>query len=276
MAGLILTAKALAKKLKEARDKQRNSLDSLIAQAQQMKSQNMDPRMSDYYTEKVANAIKDRDEFDWETWERRAITQITKEFRDQCKMAVALREIAMEEGLIKKQTSESGTPMLEDSPALGDRYALITIRPEPGTCLVYFEKAVSEFMERPWVLGAEWHFEQTGTDESTWGDGFHVHIVAKCKKSIRVTEITQCAAKDFECRHTIQIGNDRKKFLKTERDLEYALNYIRGDKHDEDKEDAVALNEEWRDRCGLQQVYYTRDWDNRESRPNAVIIEEVA
>lgn len=251
MAGLILTAKAFDKQLQKDTDK--------------------------FLKERMhATGITDTETLlKWSTEYRAArLEVIKKDFERQCKIAVALREVAEATGLIRKP-ERNETPRLEDSPALPERYALITIRPEPGTCLVYFEKAVKEFMERPWVLGAEYHFEQTGQDEATMGDGFHVHIVAKCKKSIRATEIIAHAARDFECKHTIQIGNQRNKFLKTERDLEYALNYIRGDKHDEEKEDAVALNELWRKTCGLNDVYTTRDWDNRESSTNAVIIEEV-
>lgn len=204
----------------------------------------------------------------------REYQQIADDFRNQCRLAVMLRNIALEEGLIKKINTD-GTPKLEDSPVLSERYALITIRPADGTCLVWFEQAVANFLEhRPWVLGAEYHFEQTGDVFETMGVGFHVHMVVRCKKSIRATEILKDVASDFECKYSVQIGNNRNKFLKTERDLEYALNYVRGDKHEESKEAAVELNEEWRALKGLQDAYYVKDWDNRESRP-AVIIEEV-
>lgn len=205
----------------------------------------------------------------------REYKQIADDFRVQCKLAVMLRDIALEEGLIKND-GNNGTPKLEDSPVLSERYALITIRPADGTCLVWFETAVASFLEhRPWVLGAEYHFEQTGDNEDDLGNGFHVHMVVRCKKSIRATEILKDVASDFECKYSIQIGNKRNKFLKTERDLEYALNYVRGDKHDESKEAAIELNDEWRTLNGLQDAYYVKDWDNRESRPDAVIIEEV-
>lgn len=283
MAGLIMTAKALTKQLEKARKERVRFLDADISQAETMKGCNCNPAMSDYYKKKLDDAIHRREHFDWEEWECNQINEITKAFRVQCRMAVRLRDIAMEEGLIKSEKDNNGTPLLDDSPALTDVYALITIRPEPGTCLVFFEQRIALLMERPWILGAEYHFEQVGTDESTMGDGFHVHIVAKLKKSIRVPEITKDCTADLEpIRFRLQIGEEPtaskkrvRKFLKTARDLEFALNYIRGYKHNEDKEDAVEMDKEWRRLNGLQDVYYVGHWDNRESRTDAVIIEEV-
>lgn len=277
MAGLILTAKALCKKLAKARMEQACIFDANINDKREALRKAWEPSSREVAEDELQLAIEQRDHFDWDAWETEQMKIIAKDFERQCKMAAYLRDIAVETGLLKTPTPPAAVekPQIEDSPCLPDRYALITIRPAPGTCLVYFERAVTDFIERPWVLGAEYHFEQTGTDLATLGNGFHVHIVAKCKKSIRATEIISCAAKDFECKHAIQIGNQRNKFLKTERDLEYALNYIRGDKHDDEKEDAVAMNDEWRRINGLQEVYYVGDWDNRESRPSAVIIEEV-
>jgi hypothetical protein len=203
------------------------------------------------------------------------IDRIKEEFRMQCRLAVELKKVAEEEGLIKSQV-DNGTPKLEDSPVLGDRFALITMRPEPGTCLVWFEQSLCDLQHQPWIKCAEIHMEQTGTDQESLGEGFHAHMVCKVTRTKRAGDIAKDLVKHFEpSRVHIEIGNKKHKFLKTERDLEYALNYIRGDKHDEDKEDAVIMNEDWRKLHGLQDVYYIRDWDNRETRPDAVIIEEV-
>lgn len=254
MSGLIVTAKAFQKILKK-REKEL---------AQDI-SFNTDMGVDPGYT--LREAMENE------------LNRIAEDFRLQCRLAVKLRDIAIEEGLLKSSTP----PSLEESPKLADRYALITIRPIEGTCLVYFEKAIATYMERPWVHGAEYHFEQTGENHESLGNGFHVHIVAKCKKSIRVPEIEMDARKDLEpITFSIQIGENKspscpkpRKFLQTERDLQYALNYIRGDKHNEDKDDAVYMNEEWRKLNGLQDVYYVGHWDNRESSPDAVIIQEV-
>lgn len=248
MAGLIVTAKAFQTLLKKKEKDIRKMIDGA-------KDQGIDPGFT---VEEYMEGEMDR---------------IAEEFRMQCRLAMKLKKVAEEEGLIK--SNDNGTPRLEDSPVLKDKYAMITIRPAEGTCLVYFEKAVANFMDRPWILGAEYHFEQTGDSYEELGEGFHVHMVVKCKSSIRVTEILKHIAADFDCRYSVQIGNNRNKFLKNERDLEYALNYIRGDKHEESKEAAVEMNEEWRTINGLKDVYYVRNWDNRESRPDAVIIEEV-
>lgn len=201
------------------------------------------------------------------------INRIKEEFRMQCRLAVELRKVAEEEGLIKSQ--DDRTPKLEDSPTLGDRYALITMRPEDGTCLVWFEQALNDLQHQPWIKNAEYHMEQVGDTDETLGNGFHAHMVCKVTKTKRAGDIVKDLVKHFEpVRVMIQIGNNKNKFLKTERDLEYALNYVRGDKHNDNKEAAVELNEDWREMHGLLNVYYIRDWDNRESRP-AVIIEEV-
>lgn len=252
MSGLIVTAKSFQTILKKKK------LD-IAREIERFKEHGIDPG----YT--LEDAMENE------------LNKVAEDFRMQCRLAVKLRNIAMEEGLIKNDGD--GTPRLEDSPALIGQYCLITVRPVAGTCLVYFEKAIATFMERPFIIGAEYHFEQVGTTPETMGDGFHCHMILHTKSSKRANEIMKDLRGDLECECSIQMGKEigKKKyyFLKTEKDLEYALNYIRGDKHDDEKTDAVELNSEWRRINMLEDVYYIREWDNRESRPDAVIIEEV-
>lgn len=256
MAGLIITAKALQNKM----DKYKKDI---LARQAAFESMGHDSGMD-------LNKMLEQE-----------MDKMVADFRLQCKLAVKLRDVAIEEGLIQPPKTQ-GTPMLEDSPLLSGLYALITIRPAPGSCLVFFETRVAQWMERPYIIGAEYVFEQVGEDEETMGEGFHAHAVVHLKKSTRAGAIAKDITGDMEpmaC--LVQIGEDPakhskpKKFLKTQRDLEWSLNYIRGDKHNPEKADAVAVNEMWRKLNGLQERYYIREWDNRESRPDAVIIEEI-
>lgn len=252
MAGLIVTAKAFQAQLKKKEKEAQKMIDF-------SKDQGVDPGITlEEYMEGEMN-------------------RIAEEFRMQCRLAMKLKKVAEEEGLIK--SNDNGTPRLEDSPGLKDNYCMITVRPVEGTCLVFFEQAIERFMERPFIIGAEYHFEQTGECEETLGNGFHVHMILKTKKSKRACDIIKELRSDIEVNATVEMGKEinrrRYYFMKNEKDLEYALNYIRGDKHNADKEAAVEMNEEWRRINGLKDVYYVREWDNRESRQDAVIIEEV-
>lgn len=200
MSGLIMTAKAFQKQLKDRKKQIARDMDAGLDFGMTM--------------DEVLNAEMDR---------------IAEDFRLQCRLAVKLKKIAEEEGLIK---TEDRTPKLEDSPTLVGQFCMITVRPVEGTCLVYFEKAIATFMERPFIIGAEYHFEQVGTTPETMGNGFHCHMILHTKSSKRANDIMKDLRSDLECVCSIEMGKEigKKKYyiLKTERDLEYALNYIRG------------------------------------------------
>lgn len=184
------------------------------------------------------------------------------------------RKWKMEMGIIRKQIIPKyhelkqvlieGKVMKSDEEKIKDRWALITLRPEPNSCnLQQFIKDVNKVVNKSLIIECEYAFEQTGDNDNNIGQGFHVHILAKLRENCNVQHIiTACKFIKYNC--IVQVGSKTgKKFLSTNSDLEYCKNYIRGDKHNKDKEPAVAMDKIWRMQNGLQDLY------SRQSSPSA-------
>lgn len=171
-------------------------------------------------------------------------------FKRECTLAVKLRDVAIEVGMIR-----SSTPTIGHSAKLVGRYCFISLRPAPGACFATFRYDVERFTRRGLFISGEYAFEQIGTSEDELGNGFHAHILAKVKDYVQFKEINRDAHADIRGEFTIQVGDDKYKFLRTERDLEYCQNYIRGDKHDDSKVAACLLNDTWRAMNNLERVY---------------------
>lgn len=177
-----------------------------------------------------------------------------EEFRKICEIAVQLRDIAEETGLIR-----TGHVVSDDNPKLDGKYAMITIRPKDGAyTLEEFHLYLLTYLKKPYFLGGVYAFEQLGTDILTIGKGWHVHIVCKLKPYVQFQELKRdlekCMPGKLGETYTLQVGESDdggkkkrvRKFLERRSDLEYALNYLDGDKHDDSKDAAVSLNTQWR------------------------------
>lgn len=187
-------------------------------------------------------------------------------FKEECKIALRLRDVAMEVGLIK---STSPQPLKLEGGWVG-KYCLITIRPPHGSCFTTFRLGVERYVKRPYFLNGEYAFEQCGENEDEIGNGFHVHILARVKEYCQFKELNRDVHKDIQGDFMFQVGSDKKKFLRTQTDLEFCQNYIRGDKHDDAKRAAVSWNAEWRAMNALEDIYIF----NNESS-TMVVVEEV-
>lgn len=184
-------------------------------------------------------------------------------FRAECAIALQLRQVAIEEGLIRNPDP----PQIEDG--LVGKHCLITIRPPTGTCFTTFRMGVERYVKRGLFIKGEYAFEQCGESEDTLGNGFHVHILANVKDYVQFKELNRDVHKDIQGDFMFQVGNDKKKFLRTPTDLEFCRNYIRGDKHNDDKRAAVSLNATWRAMNALDDLYIF----NNESS-TLVVVEE--
>lgn len=178
------------------------------------------------------------------------IDRAVAQFRAECELAVKLRDVAMETGLLRSNS----TPTITNDRLVG-KYCLISLRPAPGACFATFRNDVEKFTRRGLFVSGEYAFEQIGTSEDELGNGFHCHILAKVKDYVQFKEINRDAHHDIQGVFTIQVGDDKYKFLRTKRDLEFCQNYIRGDKHDDSKVAACLLNDMWRAMWNLEPVY---------------------
>lgn len=157
----------------------------------------------------------------------------------------AMMEAYREVGLLGKQ------PI-----GLEGKWVFVTLRPEEGaTDLRNFINDCYVFVNKGMFLQKEYVFEQTGKTEESAGTGFHCHILANVKSYVNVKDIIT-AWSFVKYNVIIQIGSKTgKKFLKDETDLEFCKHYIRGEKHNKDKEPAVAIDKIWRKTMGLKDIY---------------------
>lgn len=209
--------------------------------------------------------------------------QHLEEFAAVCELAVKLRDIAVSTGFVQSRETIEGPERLDG------KYAMITIRPKEGEYdLEHFHIYLLAWLKKKYFLGGVYTFEQCGEDTLTMGKGWHVHIICKLKPYVQFQElkrdVERCIPGVINESYTFEVGNEKRKFLSTKRDLEYCLNYIEGDKHNDDKVAAVNINNEWRRAMNLQRIYtwgdkvYNKECDLLESSPVAesVTIEEVA
>lgn len=188
--------------------------------------------------------------------------EITR-FKEECKIALQLKQAAMEVGLIRAPP----TPQIEGG--LVGKYCLITIRPPDGTCFFNFKTEVERYIKRPYFISGEYAFEQCGENAEDVGNGFHVHILACVKDYVQFKELNRDVHKDVSGDFMFQVGNEKKKFLRTQTDLEFCQHYIRGDKHNDAKRAAISWNAEWRAMNALDDLYVF----NNESS-TMVVVEE--
>jgi len=147
---------------------------------------------------------------------------------------------------------------------------LITLRPDESKWeFNLLRDKVEKFCQRKIFLQCEYAFEQTGKELEAMGTGYHCHLVAE--SDYKSYEIIQALTKEFKnC--MVKVGNEKRKYLKTESDLEYAKNYIRGDKHKVEKEAAVAIDKLWRQKLNLEDLYEVSKGNNMKLIKSGVIV----
>lgn len=156
-----------------------------------------------------------------------------------------LKNLLEEEGVIRK-----------DNDGLEGKWAMITLRPEPGVCKIHtFINDCSKFFGKALFLEKSYVFEQTGKTIEEAGQGFHCHGIVKCKNYVNVKDITTAYTFiPYNC--ILQIGSKTgKKFLHSQKDLEFARNYINGNKFNDEKMKAVEIDKIWRADLKLKDIY---------------------
>lgn len=233
MAGIIREARDIYKSLKKAKAKYEN--DQAFAKDMGLNTSG-NPTVDEWYNLRLTDKMN--------------------EFRQICEIAVQLRDVAIETGLVHNADNDDD----DDNPRLQGKYAMITIRPAEGIYgLKDFHIYLLCLLKKAYFLGGVYAFEQTGEDIASLGKGWHVHVVCKLKKYVQFQElkrdVEKCIPGTLGESYTLQVGDKRRKFLSKQRDLEYCLNYVTGHKYDSSKEPAVSLNTQWRLAMDLQDLY---------------------
>lgn len=173
-----------------------------------------------------------------------------RNLRKDIEYAKAVREILESEGMI----SHSREPR-----SLPEKWCLITIRPDETPNIPNFHDALRCGLAKALFLDYMYAFEQKGESTETMGQGFHVHILAKVTETTRVQNIVAALQNKrsplSKYNFVLQVGNGRNKFIPDETGYQRALNYIRGEKHNDAKKAACDIDIIWRRANNLEPLY---------------------
>lgn len=142
-------------------------------------------------------------------------------------------------------------------------YYLITLTPGMGVDIERFKQLVERFVNRKFVRGYVYAFEQSGEVEEAMGKNPHVHIIVRQKKHYGRSKIKQYVDETFHSLYKPEglKGNSIKpqfadvKCLKSTTVNTQVEKYLEGDKKDDSKHAAVELNGKWRTLYGIDQSY---------------------
>lgn len=135
---------------------------------------------------------------------------------------------------------------------------MITVRPKPGVEWKEFRKQTDRTcMKSKQISWCAYTYEQKAETEDKLGDGFHMHMVCKWDKPwSQVLQACKAAWSKFADDNCIKVRDcpNPEEVLQ-----KYMINYESKDGH---KLNTKEMDTLWRQRMGLQPVYY-RDWDLR-------------
>lgn len=136
--------------------------------------------------------------------------------------------------------------------------AFITINPKPETKLSTLQKAINKFLMKEWIEGEVYYtFEQRGTNPDEAGKGLHCHILLERngKKPSHLLRETFNTFKNLYGKRPKDkiIENDYKFYGFAYK--EDKINYMKGIKWDEDKQDKINIDKIFREKNNLK-LYY--------------------
>lgn len=133
----------------------------------------------------------------------------------------------------------------------GRQAFFVTVNPSSDVDVATFTAAVSKYVDQKHVVAAEYVFEQRGSTETEAGQGMHVHAL--------VTTSTNTA--DFKKRTQAKFaklcGNEKHVHISSVRPewMEDKREYMRGKKNGEGKDVKVGIDQIWRLRENLKDIY---------------------
>lgn len=149
-----------------------------------------------------------------------------------------------------------------DGNKLPNKHCLITIRPENVTDIQDFKSSILKGLNSKKIISYELAFEQSGKTKDEIGKGAHAHALCQVQDYCTVKDIIgifKAPMKKYV--YSIEVGKQNRKFIPDTIGLERAKNYIRGNKHNEEKELSVALDPIWRKMHNLEELYTSPNQD---------------
>lgn len=127
----------------------------------------------------------------------------------------------------------------------------MTINPKPDTPLEKFKLIITAFLKRKMVLSYHYALEQRGKTNETMGEGIHVHILMYSYD--RKPHIIRNTYSTFKSIIGSKESIDVKKYPSDYHSEK--LQYLNGTKWDDEKEDSVKINNQWRINNNIDSVY---------------------
>lgn len=166
---------------------------------------------------------------------------------------------ASQEGGLKDILDKHGFHIKKPEEKLTGKWFWITLRPSPehNERFDSFKQQTFDYMKRKMFLDWKLVFEQKGETDEQMGTGYHVHIIANCKKNInkqkliRDTKSTWSPWLNGYCPEAfIEIEK-----METQTEYNNRIKYITGEKKDEYKHAAQKIDINWRVKKGLKNIY---------------------
>lgn len=131
----------------------------------------------------------------------------------------------------------------------------LTINPKPDVDLFEFLIEVHAIASRKMFLNGTYTLEQRGTTPETLGTGIHAHFAMMRDPSYKPSKIAKILSTSLLKKE--MIGNARHVDVRQYPNKYYAekVDYMKGNKWDEGKHDAVKMNKDWRVQNDLKNVY---------------------
>lgn len=159
--------------------------------------------------------------------------------------------------LARSRTMRSKTLNIPNKP-LRQKTVLITINPNTEKIdLKKFRILIDKTMHWKMFDTVHWVFEQRGQNADELGKGFHMHAVATLSGKYQNKDVKRDLKRLLRKEKNPVCAHDKHidvKTLKTERDYNNALNYIKG-KKSKNKEDKCLMDIEWREIEEIDEIY---------------------
>lgn len=173
--------------------------------------------------------------------------------RTDVKIAKKIQDMLIEEGIMNK---EKNNDKLSDN-----NYWFITLRPNIGS----FEHFKNVF-ELTYLPSLNFHeyiycYEQKGENIESIGTGFHVHLIIHLNEYIQLKDLVRKS----KCQWSKYFGKSKGaevpdafidiKKISCKSQFNNCLNYMKGEKKQEDKLYAVEQDKVWREKNNLKDLY---------------------
>lgn len=147
------------------------------------------------------------------------------------------------------------------------KLCFLTVRPNDKLIsFIEFKEDCRTFFQSTRMSSFEYCFEQKGTTNDTMGIGFHMHCIIGWPEEPK--ELLKFAVRHFK-RYTaancIQLGDSfHGKRIKNNKDLSNIRKYMSGDKADDRKAPACAIDIEWRKSLNISPLIKSREGASKE------------